>query len=155
MRVLGYTGALSILTALLFGVAPAVQAARAELNDALKAQARSVMGGRMRLPRLLVSIQIALCLTALIAAGLLGRSLENLKWIDVGFDRENLAYVSINPGQAGYSTERLGPYVERVRQELARLPGVLRVSPVEVRLLSGSGNLSRVSVPGRTSPIEK
>ena len=155
MRVLGYTGALSILTALLFGVAPAVQAARAELNDALKAQTRSVMGGRLRLPRFLVSMQIALCLTALVAAGLLGRSLENLKWIDIGFDRENLAYVSVDPGHAGYSAERMGPYVDRVRQELARLPGVIRVSPVEVRLLSGNGNLSRISIPGRSSLIEK
>ena len=126
-RVLAYTGALSILTALLFGLAPAVRAARADLNDTLKAQTRSVMGGRLRLPRLLVSIQIALCLTALVAAGLLGRTLENLKWIDVGFDRENLAYASVNPWQAGYSAERVGPYIDRVREELARLPGVLRV----------------------------
>jgi predicted permease len=150
LRVLGCTGGLSILTALLFGLAPAVQAARADLNDALKAQARSV-----RLPRLLVSFQIALCLTALVAAGLLGRSLENLKWVDVGFDRENLSYASVNPGQAGYSAERVGPYADRVREELARLPGVLRVSVVQVRLLSGNGQLSRVSIPGRPSPIDK
>ena len=155
LRVLGYTGALSILTALLFGLAPAVRAARADLNDALKTQTRSVMGGRLRLPRLLVSIQIALCLTALVAGGLLGRSLKNLKWMDVGFDRENLAYASMNPWQAGYSAERVGPYVDRVREELARLPGVLRVSPLQVRLLSGSGNISRVSIPGRSFRIEK
>lgn len=155
LRVLGCTASLSILTALLFGSLPAVQAAHAELSDALKAQARSVIGGRLRLPRLLVSVQIALCLTALVAAGLLGRSLENLKWLDVGFDRENLAYASVNPGQAGYSAERVGPYIERVREELARLPGVLQVSTVGIRLLSGNGDLSRVSIPGRPTPIEK
>jgi putative ABC transport system permease protein len=154
-RVLGYTGALSILTALLFGLAPAVRAAHADLSDALKAQARSVMGGRMRLPRLLVAFQIALCLTALVAAGLLGRSLENLKWIDVGFDRENLAYASVNPWQAGYSAERVGSYADRVREQLARLPGVLRVSTVQVRLLSGNGNISRVNIPGRQIRIQK
>ena len=87
-RVLGYTGALSVVTAFLFGLAPAAQAARADLNDALKAQTRSVGGGRLRLPRLLVSLQIALCLAALVAAGLLGRSLQNLQWVDIGFDRE-------------------------------------------------------------------
>ena len=149
LRVLGYTGALSILTALLFGLAPAVRAARADLGDTLKAQTRSVMGGGLRLPRLLVSIQIALCLAALVAAGLLGRSLENLKWMDVGFDRENLAYASVSPSRAGYSVERLGPYVDRVREELARLPGVLRVSTVSTRLLSGGGNNGRVNFPGR------
>ncbi|OLC40797.1 MAG: hypothetical protein AUH43_25730 [Acidobacteria bacterium 13_1_40CM_65_14] len=155
LRVLEYTGALSILTAFLFGLAPAVWAARADLNDALKAQSRSVMGGRLRLPRLLVSIQIALCMTALVSAGLLIRSLENLKWTDVGFDRENLAYASVNPWQAGYSIERVGLYVDRVREELARLPGIVGVSTVQVRLLSGNGNISRINVPGRASPIER
>ena len=151
LRVLAYTGALSILTALLFGLAPAVRAARAELGDALKAQTRSVMGGRLRLPRVLVSFQIALCLGALVAAGLLGRTLENLKWVDVGFDRENLAYASVNPGRAGYPVERVGPYADRVREELARLPGVLRVSTVSFRPLSSMGNNLRVSFPGRPS----
>jgi predicted permease len=154
LRVLGYTGALSILTALLFGLAPAVRAARAGLGDALKAQTRSVMSGGLRLPRVLVSFQIALCLGALVAAGLLGRTLENLKWVDVGFDRENLAYASVNPGRAGYSVERVGPYADRVRQELARLPGVLRVSTLSFRPLSSMGNNLRVSFAGRPSGPE-
>lgn len=151
-RILAYTGACAIITAFLFGLAPAVMAARADVGDALKVQARSIMGGRLRLPRLLVSIQIALCLTALVAAGLLGRSLENLKLVDVGFDRKNLAYASVNPWQASYSPERVGAYADRVREELARLPGVLRVSPIEVRLLEGSENSSTVSIPGRPYP---
>lgn len=75
--------------------------------------------------------------------------------MNVGFDRENLSYASVNPSQAGYSPERLAPYVHRLREELARLPGVLRVSPVQVRLLSGNGNMSRVSIPGRASGIER
>ncbi len=149
LRVLGYAAALAIITVLLFGLAPAVRAARADLNDVLKAQARSVMGGRLRLPRLLVSIQIALCLTALVAAGLLGRTLENLKWVDVGFERENLVYTSVNPWQAGYSPERVGEYADRVREELAGLPGVLHVSPIEVRPLQGGGSSSRVNIAGR------
>jgi len=154
-RVLGFTASLSILTSVLFGSVPALQAASAELNDALKSQARSVMGRRLRLPALLVSAQIALCLTALVAAGLLGRSLKNLKWTDIGFDRENLAYVSVNPGQAGYPTERLRSYVDRVCDEIARLPGVLRVSTVGHRPMSSGGQLSRVSIPGRSLRIEK
>ncbi len=149
LRVLGYTGALSILTAFLFGLAPAVRAARADFSGTLKAQTRSVMGGGLRLPRLLVSIQIALCLAALVSAGLLGRSLENLKWMNVGFDRDNLVYASVSPSRAGYSAERFGPYVDRVREELARLPGIVRVSPVSTRLLSGGGNNGRVNLPGR------
>jgi predicted permease len=150
-RILCFTAALSIVTAFLFGLAPAFRAARADLNDVLKAQTRSVVGGRLRLPSVLVSIQVALCLTALVAAGLLGRSLENLRWVNIGFDRDNLSYATVNPWQAGYSAERVDPYVGRIRDELARLPGVLRVSPVEVRLLSGNGNASSVSILGRPS----
>ena len=148
-RVLGYTAALSVLTALLFGLAPAVRAARADLGDALKAQTRSVTGGRLRLPRVLVSFQIALCLSALVAAGLLGRTLDNLKRTDVGFDPENLAYASVNPGRAGYPAERVGPYAERVRQMLATLPGVLCVGTASFRPLSGMGNNSLVNFAGR------
>ena len=148
-RVFGYAGAIAIGAALLFGVAPAIRAARADFNDALKAQTRSVMGGSLRLPRLLVSIQIALCLTALIAAGLLGRSLANLKWSNLGFDRDNLAYASVNPWQARYPPEQVGPYIDRVRGAITSIPGVLRVSAVEVRLLSGNGNASAPRFPGR------
>ncbi len=154
-RVLGYACALSVLTALLFGLAPALRSARVDLHDVLKAQARSVMGARLRLTRLLVSVQIALCLTALVAAGLLGRSLENLKWVNVGFDRQNLAYASVNPWQAGYTKDRAKLYAERLREELQRLPGVLSVSPVNVRLLSGNGNISVVHVPGRPDGRKK
>jgi predicted permease len=149
VRMLGYTGALSLVTAILFVLVPAVRAARADLGEALKAQTRSVMGGRLRLPRLLVAIQIALCLAAVVAAGLLGGSLANLNAIDVGFDREHLAYVSVNPSRAGYSAERTGPYANRVREELARLPGVLRVSTVAFRPLSGMGNNGLMNLFGR------
>jgi predicted permease len=148
-RVLLYTGALSIFTALLFGVAPAIQAARANLGDALRAQTRTVIGGRPLLPSVLVSIQMALCLTALVAAGLLGRSLGKLKMMDIGFDRENLAYAS-----AGFTDSRTSSYVERVREELSRLPGVAMVSVTQVRLLSGNGNGLRVNIPGRERPVE-
>jgi predicted permease len=149
LRVLGYTAALSILAALFFGLAPAVRAARADLGETLKSQTRSVMGGGLRLPRLLVSIQIALCLAALVAAGLLGRSMEKLKWMDLGFDRDNLAYASVSPARAGYPAERVGPYIDRLKDGLARLPGVLSVSIVQTRLLSGGGNNGRVNLPGR------
>jgi predicted permease len=149
LRVLSYTGALSILTAFLFGLAPAMRAGRAELGDSLKSQTRSVVRGGLGLPRALVSIQIALCLTALVAAGLLGRSLANLKWTDLGFARENLVYASVSPARAGYPPERMGPYVDRVREELTKLPGVVRVSPVGTRLLSGGGNNGRMNLPGR------
>ncbi|HEY7498602.1 MAG TPA: ABC transporter permease [Vicinamibacterales bacterium] len=148
-RTLTYAFALAIGTAVLFGLAPAVRAARSDFGDVLKAQTRSVIGGRLRLPRMLVAIQLALCLAALVAAGLLGRSLANLKWTDIGFDRENLAYASVNPSRAGYSRERIGPFGDRVRGELSRLPGVARVSAVSFRFLAGMGNNGLMNFAGR------
>ena len=117
LRLLGYTGALSMVTAFLFGLAPAVRAASTDLNDVLKAQTRTSWADGCAAHGCWFPFKIALCLTALVAAGLLGRSLEKLKWSDVGFDRENLAYATVNPRQAGYSPERVGPYIDRVRGE--------------------------------------
>ena len=108
------------------------------------------MKGRLRLPRALVVVQIGLSFTVLVAAGLLGRSLSNLKSMDIGFDRENLIYASVNPWSAGYKPEQLGPYVERVRGRLASLPGVLRVAVIQQRPLSGSASITILNVPGRT-----
>jgi predicted permease len=149
LRVLAFTGGLSAITALLFGLAPAVRASRSDVSGALKAQSRSVTGGRLRLPRFLVSVQVGLCLAALVAAGLLGRTLENLRWSEIGFDRENLAYATVNPARAGYRGERTGQYVDRVLEELSRLPGVSKVSTTQVRLLSGNGNWAGVSTAER------
>ena len=151
-RVLGYTAGISILTALFFGLAPALRAARADWNDALKSQSRSVFAGRLRLPRALVVFQFALCVTVLVAAGLLSRSLVNLKSVDVGFDRENLVYASVNPWSAGYQPEQVGPYVDRLRQELAALPGVVRVATISTRLLQGGHSATAAYLPGQPPP---
>jgi predicted permease len=148
-RVLGYTTGIAVLTALFFGLAPAVRAARADCNEALKSQSRTVLAGRLRLPRLLVVVQLALCVTVLVAAGLLSRSLVNLKAVDVGFDRENIVYASVNPWGAGYRAEQVGVYIDRLRQELAAQPGVLGVATIGVPLLTGGHSGTSAHVPGQ------
>ena len=148
-RVLGYTAGIAVLTALLFGLAPALRAARADWNDALKSQSRSVVAGRLRLPRLLVVFQLALCVTVLVAAGLLARSLVNLKSVDIGFDRGNIVYASVNPWGAGYTAEQVGPYVDRLRQELGAQPGVLSVATIATRFLQGGFSSTAANIPGR------
>jgi putative ABC transport system permease protein len=148
LRMLAYGGTVSVLAAVLFGVAPAARAARTSLGDALKSHTRSVTG-RLRLPRLLVAAQIALSFAGLVAAGLLGRTLENLTRTDLGFDRENLAYLSVNPSRAGYAAERIAPFSDRVAEALRALPGVIHVSTVAFRPLSGMGNNGVVNFPGR------
>ncbi len=146
---LAFTVALSMCAAFVFGLAPALRAARAEVGESLKTQSRSVMGGASRMPRVLVAVQIALSLSALVAAGLLSRSLHNLRATDLGFASDHLAYATVVPARAGYTSDRIEPYVARVRDELRRLPGVTHVSEVQTRLLSGGGNQGTLNFPGR------
>ncbi|HZQ50688.1 MAG TPA: ABC transporter permease [Bryobacteraceae bacterium] len=148
-QILGFTCLASLTTAVLCGVAPAWMLARASVHDALKASSRTVLTGRLRLPRLLVIAQVALSFTVLVAAGLLARSLANLRNVDVGFNRANLVYASVNPWSAGYQPEQVNGYVEGLRRGLAAIPGVLRVATVEERPLSGDRNATWVNIPGR------
>jgi predicted permease len=147
-RVSAYAAAVSLLTALMFGLAPAWTAACSEVNDALKIQSRSVLAGGLRLPKLLVSIQFALTFAALVAAGLLSRSLGNLYSTDLGFDGGQLSYATVRPAQAGYALDTLGAYRERLEQEIAAIPGVLAVAPLEVRPLDGFNPGSYIRAPG-------
>ncbi len=148
-RMLAFTVALSMCAAFVFGLAPALRATRADIGESLKTQSRSVMGGVSRMPRVLVSVQIALSLSALVAAGLLSRSLHNLRMTDVGFAYDRLAYATVSPARAGYTPDRIEPYVARVRDELRRLPGVTHVSEVQTRLLAGGGNHGSLNISGR------
>lgn len=149
-RILGFTLMVSLVSALLFGLAPAWQLARASVHDALKANSRSVVSGRVRLPRVLVAVQIGLSFTLLVAAGLLGRSLTNLKSEKIGFNRQNLVYASVNPWSAGYEPEQVNQYVSRLRERLAAIPGVLRVAIVEERPLSHQANATWINIAGRS-----
>ena len=151
LRILAFTASVSLLTALLFGLAPALRAAQSDWSEGLKSQSRSVLGGRLRLPRLLVVAQLALCVAVLVAAGLLTRSLANLKGIDIGFDRENLVYATVNPWRAGYERSQVLSYVERMQRELAAQPGIVGVSTIDTVPLSGGASWSAVSLPGRSS----
>jgi predicted permease len=146
-RLLAYTMLLSAVTALVFGLAPALRAARSSLNETLKVQSRSVIGRHLRLPRLLVSMQLALCFAALVAAGLLGRSLQNLNSVDLGFDDGNLAYATIDPFQAGYTQAQVASYLDRLKQQLAAIPGVQDVAVLDMRPLQGGGRGAWASTP--------
>jgi predicted permease len=152
-RMLAWVVGLALVTTLLFGLAPALRAMRAGVSDVLKTGSRSVFGGGMRLPRVLVSAQIALCLAALTSAGLLARSLDNFAALDLGIDTESLSYATVNPAAAGFERERIAPYLESVREELQALPGVVRVSVMGRRVLDGAVNITLVNLPDNPREI--
>jgi predicted permease len=151
-RIALFAASLSVGAALLFGLAPALRMARADVHDALKAHGRSITSGHLRLPRLLVTLQVGLCLAVLVAAGLLGRSLTTLRLSDIGFEREQIVYVTVNPWRAGLRADDVAAYVDRMRAAFAATPGVVRVATIGSRPLSGSSSQTQANFPGRPSP---
>jgi predicted permease len=148
VQVLAFTLAVSLLTSLLFGVAPALSATRLDLNSSLK----DAVGGRsarLRLTphKLLIVTQVALSVFLLVGAGLFVRSLRNLKNLDTGFDRENVTLFSLNtPG--GYTLAQRVNLYQRALERLASLPGARAASLASFSLLSGSGMNSNIVVEG-------
>lgn len=124
-RVVAFTAAVALTTALLFGLAPALRATRVDLTEALKAGARSISGGSgTRMPRLLVILQVALSLVLVTGTGLLVRSLQNALRIHLGFQQQHVISVAIDPRLAGYQQEQLPALYDRLLQRIDAAPGV-------------------------------
>jgi putative ABC transport system permease protein len=134
-RVLIFTFALALLTILIFGLLPALQAARADVRDALNEGGRSGMGSRRqgRLRRLLVITEVALALVLLVGSGLLIRSFIKLRQVDVGFSAQNIVTMRVPLPQSKYSfpiaaTDQREPaglaFFDQLLTRVRSLPGV-------------------------------
>jgi len=137
-RVLGFTAAVAILTAVIFGTAPALRATRAQPNDALKEQGRAFAGeGRAALGTPLVVAQVALSLVLVVAAGLFVRTFMALADRDLGFNRESILVVSID-AEASKADQTARPALfERVTAAVAAVPGVERSAASAITPVSG------------------
>jgi predicted permease len=131
-RVLAFTAIVSLLTAVLFGLAPALKASRTDLLAALKGDAPGsparARGRRPALRSVLVTAQIALSLVVLVSAGLFLASLRNAGAIDPGFDTRGLVLGTFDLGLLGYSEERGRAFHRDLVERLSALPGVSAVS---------------------------
>jgi predicted permease len=153
-RILGFALAVSVLTGVLFSLAPTLQTTRLDLIASLKNQAGSQANRpRLALNKILVVAQVALSLVLLIGAGLLVRSLQNLHNIDAGFDRENLLQFAIEFGKGYSATQRVNTYKE-VLARLERLPGARSATLANFSLLSGNRIFNKIVVPGYAPPTE-
>ncbi|HKA01792.1 MAG TPA: ABC transporter permease, partial [Candidatus Solibacter sp.] len=123
-HVLAVTMALSVITGLLFGLAPAMQATRVDLAGSLKQTVLTEQRKRFGAGQVLVTVQIATSLLLLVAAGLFVRTLTNLNAIELGFNREHLLTFSINALQAGHRDQAQVRFYETLRSRLGQLPGV-------------------------------
>jgi len=126
-QVLAFTVGLSLLTGILFGLMPALQLSKSDVQGVLRDEGRSSAGGRRRnlLRSLLVISQVALSLILLIGAGLLMRSFVGLQSVNVGFNAHNLLVMNIALPPSRYSTSaQISGFFDRLVQQAALLPGV-------------------------------
>ena len=140
LRVFGFTIAVAFLTAILFGLAPALRATRVELEQALKENARSAVAGssRFNLGKALLAGQVALSLVLLVAAGLFLGTLRNLLTLDPGFDRQNLLVITANVQQAAVAPSQRVRVFQEILESLRAVPGVRSASSSMIAPLSGS-----------------
>jgi predicted permease len=148
-RVLLFTVTVSLLTGVLFGLAPAWRATRADLAAGLK-QARRTTGAVSRLSKGLVIAQVAMSLLLLIGAGLFIRTLRNLQQVDVGFNQDNLLLFAVQPQQGGYKDERLIQFYQQLFAKLDALPGVRAATFGAVPLISHFTWNTGLLLPGET-----
>ena len=128
LPVLVFAFAVSFITGLLFGMAPAWMTASANPADALRGAGRSTGGTVTWGQKSLVVVQAALSLVLLCAAGLLARSLTNMQHRNFGFDTTNRYILHIDPQMAGYKSDKLEPLYRRLHDEISAIPGVQQVS---------------------------
>jgi predicted permease len=149
-RVLTFVLAVSGLTGVAFGIAPALRATGMNVSATLKETNRSVAGSRSILSKGLLVLQVAISLVLLIAAGLFLRTLQNLRNVDVGFDTRNLVLFRVSPSLNRYDDARTSALYEQTLDRLRTMPGVRSAAFSNVQLLSGSVNSTNIFVKGRT-----
>jgi predicted permease len=143
LRVLAFTAGASIVTGILFGLAPALRSMRVDLTPALKAGARSsgkanVGRGWFNSGNALVVAQVALTVVVLVGAGLMVHTLKNLRGIDPGFDTNNILNFNVDSTLTTYTGDRLGQFYRELRDRFREIPGVLSAGYSDSPLLSGS-----------------
>jgi predicted permease len=148
-KVLAFTAGASILAGLLFGLIPAFQASRINLTSAMKEKNRTRSGFLKLSPSsLMVIAQVGLSMVLLTGAGLFVRSLVKLQNEDVGFDRNNVLLLGIDPRLAGYKTTELAGLYRQIIERLSSLPQVRNVSLATYAPMSGTSRSSSVVIAG-------
>lgn len=151
--ILGFAFGLSLLTGIVFGLVPALQASKQDLHEVLKEGGRSSGGGaRQRLRGALVVTQIALAVVLLVGAGLMLKSLWRLMQVDIGFDPRNVLTMSVALPAGKYAEPaRIIGFHEQLKERLESLPGVSGAGTVN-RLPLLPGNTTRFLIEGEPAP---
>lgn len=151
-RILGFSFALSALTGIVFGLVPALQSSRLDLNETLKEGGRTTAGGaRHRLRSAFVVSQIALAVVLLVGAGLMMKSLLRLLQANIGFDPDNVLTMSVALPATYSDPAAIVNFHQQMKQRVQSLPGVAGVGTIDILPLQG-GNTTRFYVEGDPIP---
>jgi predicted permease len=151
-RMLAFILAITGVTGIVFGIAPAFRGTGMNVSSALKETGRSVIGSRSVLGKSLLIVQVAISLVLLVGAGLFLRTLHNLRHVDVGFNPENLLLFRADPSLNRYDEQRMGALYHDMLERLGSVPGVRGAAMSQPALLSGSINSTGIYVQGRVYP---
>jgi putative ABC transport system permease protein len=153
--VFGFTLLISVVTGVVFGLAPALQASKIELTEAMKEGSRSAGGGggRGRLRGALVVAEIAIALVVLIGAGLLLQTFRRLQQVDLGFDTHNILTATVELPDARYpKPEQATAFYQALLDRVKAMPGVEAVSAIVPQPLSGDTMMISFDIEGRNIP---
>jgi predicted permease len=150
LSVLLFTVGISLVSGVLFGIAPAIRATRTDLTSALKEKSTQGRRGRLNLGSVLVVSQVAVSLILLVGAGLFARSLIKLQQEDLGFNRDNVLLVSIDPRLASYKPAELSPVYRQLYDRLSALPNVRSATLASYSPMSGRSSISSLNLQGYT-----
>ncbi len=155
--VLAFTTVVAVITGITFGLAPALRATRVDLSAEFHGGPRNTLsGGRSKLSGALMVLQVALSLVLLTGAGLFLRTIQNLRGVELGFNRDHLLLFRLDAGPAGYEAARFAELHARIAAQIGSLPGVRSVMFSQIPLLSQVGRNERLepvgAVPGAAKP---
>ena len=147
-RLVAFTAGLSVLTAIVFGLAPAIRATRTPPGAAMKLGTRVTGSGGVGVRRLLTVGQVALSFTLVTAALLFARTLGNLADVDAGFQSDGVLVANFDHRRAGVEAERLVAFQQSFIRRLEQLPGVRSVASLAIVPISGAGWNQSITVDG-------
>ncbi|PYS52519.1 MAG: ABC transporter permease, partial [Acidobacteria bacterium] len=153
-RVLSFTLAVSVLTGILFGLFPAWQASKSDLNESLKEGGRTSAGSsRKRYRNALIVSEVTLALVLLVGAGLMMRSILRLMDVNPGFDPQNLITLQLSLPSSHYSkNEQVTSFYQELTERVRSLPGVEAAAAIDMMPMGGSGGTTTFVVEGKPAP---
>jgi predicted permease len=153
-RVLGFTAAIALTTALLFGIVPALRSTRVQPQDAMKEQGRSVVGdARFGMASVLVAVQVALSLVLVVGAALFVRTFSSLAHVRLGFDPGPIMVVDVSAKRSNVPQNERPKLFERMRESVLTVPGVQQAALQSITPLSNSEwDTLIANPPGKSLP---